>query len=170
MCVGKAGCAKCALAEIFKNAKRGLFLFSSLSVVSVVVQLQCWSSRVSPVVKSVCKTICLLLLVIVNVSVVFFACAPTVTCMWRSRLRATFLSNRDEVDAGDEPSIPLKTGYDIYSLLAFRCLFSGQCVWLGKLFCNFWSWVGMCELQMCLTISAEFMFFYRGPKNLSPLK
>src|SRR5690625_5524665 len=78
MCVGKAGCAKCALAEIFKNAKRGLFLFSSLSVVSVVVQLQCWSSRVSPVVKSVCKTICLLLLVIVNVSVVFFACAPTV--------------------------------------------------------------------------------------------
>src|SRR5690554_39625 len=77
MCVGKAGCAKCALAEIFKNAKRGLFLFSSLSVVSVVVQLQCWSSRVSPVVKSVCKTICLLLLVIVNVSVVFFACAPT---------------------------------------------------------------------------------------------
>src|SRR5690606_37010737 len=77
MCVGKAGCAKCALTEIFKNAKRGLFLFSSLSVVSVVVQLQCWSSRVSPVVKSVCKTICLLLLVIVNVSVVFFACAPT---------------------------------------------------------------------------------------------
>src|SRR5690606_14887975 len=78
MCVGKAGCARCALAEIFKNAKRGLFLFSSLSVVSVVVQLQCWSSRVSPVVKSVCKTICLLLLVIVNVSVVYFACAPTV--------------------------------------------------------------------------------------------
>ncbi len=37
--------------------------------------------------------------------------------MWRSRLRATFLSNRDEVDAGDEPAINHKTGYDIYSLL-----------------------------------------------------
>ena len=41
----------------------------------------------------------------------------TVTCMWRSRLRATFLSNRDEVDAGDKPKITLKTGYDIYRLL-----------------------------------------------------
>ncbi len=38
--------------------------------------------------------------------------------MWRSRLRATFLSNRDEVDAGDEPTISLKPGYDIYRLLA----------------------------------------------------
>jgi len=37
--------------------------------------------------------------------------------MWHSRLRATFLSNRDEVDAGDEPTITLKTGYDIYRLL-----------------------------------------------------
>src|SRR5690606_34902227 len=92
MCVGKAGCAKCALAEIFKNAKRGLFLFSSLSVVSVVVQLQCWSSRVSPVVKSVCKTICLLLLVIVNVSVVFFACAPTALCMSSSGFISNSLS------------------------------------------------------------------------------
>jgi len=38
--------------------------------------------------------------------------------MWRSRFRATFLSNRDEVDAGDEPAITHKTGYDIYRLLA----------------------------------------------------
>ena len=37
--------------------------------------------------------------------------------MWRSRLRATFLSSRDEVDVGDEPTITLKTGYDIYRLL-----------------------------------------------------
>ena len=37
--------------------------------------------------------------------------------MWRSRLRATFLSNRDEVNAGDEPTITHKIGYDIYSLL-----------------------------------------------------
>jgi hypothetical protein len=37
--------------------------------------------------------------------------------MWRSRLRATFLSNRDAVEAGDEPSITHKTGYDIYRLL-----------------------------------------------------
>lgn len=29
LCVGKAGCAKCALAEIFKNAKRGLFFLVS---------------------------------------------------------------------------------------------------------------------------------------------
>ena len=68
-------CAKCALAEIFKNAKRGLFPFSSRSV--ILVRLHCWSSRVSPVLKSVCVTICVSLLVIVNVSVVFFACAPT---------------------------------------------------------------------------------------------
>ena len=38
--------------------------------------------------------------------------------MWRSRLRAISLSNRDEVDAGDEPTITHKTGYDIYRLLA----------------------------------------------------
>ena len=38
--------------------------------------------------------------------------------MWRSRLRDTFLSNRDEVEAGDEPTITHKTGYDIYRLLA----------------------------------------------------
>jgi hypothetical protein len=37
--------------------------------------------------------------------------------MWRSRLRTTFLSNRDEVDTGDEASITHKTGYDIYRLL-----------------------------------------------------
>lgn len=40
--------------------------------------------------------------------------------MWRSRLRATFLSNRDEVGAGDEPTITHKTGYDIYRLLCVR--------------------------------------------------
>jgi hypothetical protein len=51
-----------------------------------------------------------------------FATDPsTVTCMWGSRLRATFLSNRDEIDAGDEPIIIHKPGYDIYRLLAFRC-------------------------------------------------
>ncbi len=38
--------------------------------------------------------------------------------MWRSRLRATFLSNRDEVNAGDDPIITYKSGYDIYRLLA----------------------------------------------------
>ena len=37
--------------------------------------------------------------------------------MWRSRLRATFLSNRDDVNAGYEPAITHKTGYDIYRLL-----------------------------------------------------
>jgi hypothetical protein len=36
--------------------------------------------------------------------------------MWRSRLRATFLSTRDEVNAGDKPTITSKTGYDIYRL------------------------------------------------------
>ena len=41
----------------------------------------------------------------------------TVTCMWRSRLRATFLSSRDEVDADDKPTITHKTGYDTYRLL-----------------------------------------------------
>ena len=43
--------------------------------------------------------------------------------MWRSRLRATFLSNRDEVDAGDELTITHKTGYDIYRLLGV-CAYS----------------------------------------------
>lgn len=37
--------------------------------------------------------------------------------MWRIRLWATFLSNRDEVNAGDAPTITHKTGYDIYGLL-----------------------------------------------------
>ena len=37
--------------------------------------------------------------------------------MWRSRLRATFLSSQDEVNAGDEASITHKTGYNIYRLL-----------------------------------------------------
>jgi len=46
------------------------------------------------------------------------ALCTTVNCMWRSRLRASFLSNRDEVEAGDEPTITHKTGYDIYRLLA----------------------------------------------------
>jgi hypothetical protein len=41
--------------------------------------------------------------------------------MWRSRLRATFLSNRDVANAGDELTITHKNGYDIYRLLAFRC-------------------------------------------------
>jgi hypothetical protein len=50
-------------------------------------------------------------------SVFFSACAPTVACMWRSRVLATFLSNRDEVDAGAEPTITSKPGYDIYRLL-----------------------------------------------------
>jgi len=40
--------------------------------------------------------------------------------MWRSRLRATFLSSRDEVDAGDKTTIIHKTGYDIYRLLGVR--------------------------------------------------
>src|SRR5690554_7062212 len=39
-------------------------------------RLHCWSSRVSPVVKSVCVTICMLFLVIVNVYVVFFSMCP----------------------------------------------------------------------------------------------
>jgi len=43
--------------------------------------------------------------------------------MWRSRLRAAFLSSRDEVNAGDEPAITHKTGYDIYRLLCVRALF-----------------------------------------------
>ena len=70
--------------------------------------------------------------------------------MWRSRLRASFLSNRDEVEAGDEPTITHKTGYDIYrllppgvyffshfilNLLPFLCL---PCVGIGKLFGWFW--------------------------------
>jgi len=37
--------------------------------------------------------------------------------MWRSRLRVTFLSNRDKEEAGDEPTMTNKTGYDIYRLL-----------------------------------------------------
>lgn len=37
--------------------------------------------------------------------------------MWRSRLRVVFLSNRDEVEAGDELTITHKPGYDIYRLL-----------------------------------------------------
>jgi len=37
--------------------------------------------------------------------------------MWRRRLRATFLSSRDEVNAGVEPTFTYKTGYDIYRLL-----------------------------------------------------
>lgn len=41
----------------------------------------------------------------------------TVNCMWRSRLRASFLSNRDEVKAGDELTITHRPGYDIYRLL-----------------------------------------------------
>ncbi len=39
--------------------------------------------------------------------------------MWRSRLRATFLSNRDEVDAGDKLAITHKTAMtytDCYAL------------------------------------------------------
>ncbi len=37
--------------------------------------------------------------------------------MWRSRLRAISLSNREEVNAGNERAITHKTGYDIYRLL-----------------------------------------------------
>jgi len=44
--------------------------------------------------------------------------------MWRSRLRATFLSSRDEVEAGDEPTFTHKTGYDIYRLLPPGVCFS----------------------------------------------
>ena len=53
----------------------------------------------------------------------FLLCVLTVTCMWRSRLRATFLSNRYEVEAGDEPTFTHKTGYDIYRLLGVCALF-----------------------------------------------
>ncbi len=70
--------------------------------------------------------------------------------MWRSRLRDTFLSNRDEVEAGDEPTITHKTGYDIYRLLPPGVYFFShfifqfatvsrstvRCAWW--LFCNFW--------------------------------
>jgi hypothetical protein len=73
--------------------------------------------------------------------------------MWRSRLRAAFLSNRDEVNAGNEPAITHKTSYDIYRLLPFRALFF-QSVRLDRQallqfldFCE-----GKCELQMCLTM------------------
>ena len=41
----------------------------------------------------------------------------TVNCMWRSRLRTTFLSNRDEVNEGDEPTITRKTSYEIYKIV-----------------------------------------------------
>lgn len=47
-------------------------------------------------------------------------CVVTVNCMWRSRMRATFLSNRDEVYAGDEPTIthkPTMTYTDCYRLV-----------------------------------------------------
>lgn len=44
--------------------------------------------------------------------------------MWRSRLRATFLSSRDGVEAGDEAAITHKTGYDIYSLLVAVLVYS----------------------------------------------
>src|SRR5690606_30312708 len=69
-------CVQCVLAEIFKNAKRGYFLFSTLSVVLFFILLHCWSSRVSPCVKAVCVVICLSLLVIVNVYGVFFSMCP----------------------------------------------------------------------------------------------
>lgn len=35
----------------------------------------------------------------------FLVLQPTVACMWCSRLRVTFLSRRDEVDAGAKPII-----------------------------------------------------------------
>jgi len=56
-------------------------------------RLHCWSSRVSPVVKSVCVTICMLFLVIVNVYVVFFSMCPNAR-MYEivGGLRATLLS------------------------------------------------------------------------------
>ncbi len=46
--------------------------------------------------------------------------------MWRSRLRDAFLSNQDEGNAGYEPTITHKTGYDIYRLLAVVHFFSSE--------------------------------------------
>ncbi len=43
----------------------------------------------------------------------------TVTCMWRIRLQATFLSNRDDVNAGYKLSNTHWLGYDIYKNLPY---------------------------------------------------
>lgn len=81
--------------------------------------------------------------------------------MWRSRLRATFLSNRDEVNAGDEPIITHKTGYDIYRLLAtgvyFFCPFID---YLVLYYCHYLS------VRTCPRSTNLFCFFCVGnPKT-----
>jgi len=92
--------------------------------------------------------------------------------MWRSRLRTTFLSSQDEVDAGEKPEITHKTGYDIYrmlppgvcsfshfilNLLPFLCR---PCVGVDELFCRFWFCAGLCDLQMCSTTKRCLVIFH----------
>ena len=96
-----------------------------------------------------------------RLNVFFFShLAVTVGGMWRSRLRATFLSNRDEVNAGDEPAITFKTGYDIYRLLCARALFSSVSPCAGKTYslASFGFWVGMCDLPMCMAFELAFQY------------
>jgi hypothetical protein len=83
--------------------------------------------------------------------------------MWRSRLRATFLSNRDEVDAGDEPTITLKTGYDIYRLLCARALLFSVSPWAGKTYslASFGLRVGMCDLPMCMAFALALVHYFQ---------
>jgi len=72
--------------------------------------------------------------------------------MWRSRLRATFLSNRDEVNAGDKPAITHKPAMTYTVCCAVVLFFFSQG---GKTysFAIFGLSVGWCELQMCMAIA-----------------
>ena len=75
-CVALLMCQICGFREIFKMRRGGVY--SLLIRLFTSVRLHFWSSRVSPVCKSVCVTLCLSLLVIVNLSVVFFSMCPNV--------------------------------------------------------------------------------------------
>ena len=77
-------------------------------------------------IKKLAKSNCLItklfsfsycMLFVSSLGTVRFLCCLADICMWCSRLRATFLSNRDEVDMCDESTITHKTGFDRNRLL-----------------------------------------------------
>ena len=70
-------CVQCALAEIFKNAKWGIFMFSLGLIVFNIIRLCYCLCCVSPVIKLDRAAAYWLFLTIANLLAFFFACAPT---------------------------------------------------------------------------------------------
>lgn len=74
--IGFANVCNVRSQKFSKMRSEGFLFFLLYQSYLSFFRLHCWSSRVSPVVKSVCVTICMLFLVIVNVYVVFFSMCP----------------------------------------------------------------------------------------------